>query len=117
MIVIGIGGIYTETLNDTVVVRPPFDAEYVKQCLGRLKMRKILDGVRGKSPVDISAYCRAAAQLSAVSLAFEDQITEIDINPITVMEHGCIGLDALLITKKATATVADKLQKVGQEHV
>jgi acetate---CoA ligase (ADP-forming) len=97
MIIIGIGGVYTELLRDIVIIKPPFDAEYVFQCLNRLKMRTLLDGVRGKPGVDLSAYCAAAAQLSVIALEFENKIIEMDINPVTVMEKGCIGLDALIV--------------------
>lgn len=112
VIIIGIGGVYTESLRDIIIVKPPFDAEYAFQCLERLKMRKVLDGVRGKPGVDLSAYCEAAARLSIIAVEFADQIIEMDINPVTVMENDCIGLDALLVAS-TNAAASDKLQKAG----
>jgi hypothetical protein len=53
--------------------------------------------------VDVQGYCLAAARLSAFALAFADIITEIDINPMKIMPHGCLGLDALLIKRQPIA--------------
>ncbi|MCH7696189.1 MAG: acetate--CoA ligase family protein [Proteobacteria bacterium] len=97
MIVMGIGGIYTELLHDIVLVVPPFDVTTACRCLDRLKMRKLLDGIRGKPGVDITAYCKAAVNLSVLAVEFKEQIKEVDINPIKVLEQGCMGLDALIV--------------------
>jgi len=96
MIVMGIGGIYTELLHDIVIVVPPFDVTTANLYLDKLKMRKLLDGVRGNPGVDFTAYCKAAANLSVLAVEFREQIKEVDINPIKVLEKGCIGLDALI---------------------
>ncbi len=99
MIVMGVGGIHAELLQDVVSVAPPFDATTASRYLDRLKMRKLLDGVRGASAVDIAAYCEAAANLSVIAVEFEEQVKEVDINPIKVLEQGCLGLDALVIMR------------------
>ncbi|MFT5131821.1 MAG: acyl-CoA synthetase (NDP forming) [Gammaproteobacteria bacterium] len=108
MIVMGFGGVYTEVLEDIVILFPPFDAQYAFHNLRCLRMRKILDEVRGKPAWDLSAYCEAAAILSVVALMFKDEIIELDINPVKVMEHGCLGLDALVVTTiKETTRLAE----------
>ena len=99
MIVMGIGGVHAELLQDVVTVAPPFDAATALRCLDRLKMRKLLDGVRGNPVVDIHAYCEAAALLSSIAVEFADRIAEVDINPVKVLEQSCVGLDALIIHK------------------
>ena len=99
MIVMGIGGVHAELLQDVVSVAPPFDATTAGRCLDRLKMRKLLDGVRGAPAVDVAAYCEAAANLSVIAVDFEEQVKEVDINPIKVLEQGCMGLDALVIMR------------------
>ena len=97
LIVMGIGGVHAELLRDIVTVVPPFDAATALRCLQRLKMRKLLDGMRGNPAVDVHAYCEAAAVLSVVAIEFADLVKEVDINPIKVHEQGCTGLDALVI--------------------
>lgn len=107
MIIIGFGGIYTELMNDVVLVTPPFDAQYALHQLNKLKMRRILDGVRGKPALDIASFCEAAANLSVLALEFKDHISELDINPVKVMEHGCIGLDSLIVLNLGTSEDID----------
>ena len=97
MVVMGIGGVHAELLRDFVTVAPPFDAATAFRCLDRLKMRKLLDGMRGAPAVDVPAFCEAAAVLSVMALELADLLTEVSINPIKVLEQGCVGLDALII--------------------
>lgn len=99
MIVMGIGGVHAELLQDVVTLAPPFDAATALHSLDRLKMRKLLDGTRGAPPVDVPAFCEAAAILSVIAVGFADLVREVDINPIKVYEQGCVGLDALVIRK------------------
>ncbi len=102
-VVVGFGGIHAEVLNDVRLLRPPFDSAAVKRALDSLLMADLLVGARGQSAVDVQGYCLAAARLSAFALAFADIITEIDINPMKIMPHGCLGLDALLIKRQPIA--------------
>ena len=107
MVVMGIGGVHAELLRDFVTVAPPFDATTAFRCLDRLKMRKLLDGMRGAPAVDVPAFCEAAAVLSVMALEFADLLTEVDINPIKVLEQGCVGLDALIIGKTSAGRKQD----------
>ena len=96
MVVVGIGGVHAELLQDVVTVAPPFDVATALYNLDRLKMRKLLDGARGAPPVDIPAFCEAAAILSVIAIEFADLVKDVDINPVKVLERGCLGLDALI---------------------
>ena len=102
MIVMGIGGVHAELLQDVVTAAPPFDAATALGSLDRLKMRKLLDGARGVPPVDVPAFCETAAVLSVIAVEFAGLVKEVDINPVKVMEQGCLGLDALVIRKTET---------------
>ena len=102
MIVMGIGGIHAELLQDVITLAPAFDAATARRCLDRLKMRKLLDGVRGSPAVDVPAFCEAAAVLSVLAVTFADLLMEVEVNPVKVNEQGCMGLDALVIRKTET---------------
>jgi acyl-CoA synthetase (NDP forming) len=97
MVVMGFGGVHAELLEDVTVLLPPFDEAGARRALDKLRMRALLDGLRGAPAVDVGAYCRAASRLSVVADACREHIAEIDINPLLVMPAGCIGLDALII--------------------
>ena len=99
IIVGGIGGIHAEMLNDTILLHPPFDKAYAMQRLQDLKLRPLLDGLRGKPALDFDAYCEAAACLSVIAVELREQLVELDINPLLVMENNCVGLDALVGTQ------------------
>ena len=53
--------------------------------------------------MDISSFCEAAANLSVLAVEFKDQISELDINPVKIMEHGCTGLDALIVLNSGSS--------------
>lgn len=106
VVLVGFGGLHAELLRDTVTAMPPFDAATAERLIGGLRMRSLLDGVRGRPKVDVEAFCRAAAAFSAIVPAVADVVQEIDINPVMVLERGCIALDALFVPV-TPATEAD----------
>ena len=66
VVLIGFGGIYAETLKDVVFALPPFSAQHARRCVDRLRLRPLLDGLRGKPSFDIDAFCNTAARFSAM---------------------------------------------------
>jgi acyl-CoA synthetase (NDP forming) len=97
VVLIGFGGIHAELLEDAVFALPPFDANRAARKLDTLRMRRLLDGTRGKAPCDVAAFCEAAARCSAMVHALREELDEIDINPLIVTAQGCIAVDALVV--------------------
>jgi succinyl-CoA synthetase beta subunit len=54
---------------------------------------KLLAGIRGATPSDVPALRDAILRLSAV-ITICPEIRELDINPLKVLAHGVIALDA-----------------------
>lgn len=100
VVILGFGGVLAESINDVAFALPPFGAEHARRCIDRLKMRPLLDGVRGRAPADIDSFCDAAAQFSVAIHALRDVISEIDVNPLIVHASGCIIVDALLVGRE-----------------
>ncbi|GAB5470379.1 MAG: acetate--CoA ligase family protein [Rhodospirillales bacterium] len=98
-VVIGVGGIHAEVLKDVVLVRPPFDAAWARQAIDRLRLRPLLDGVRGQPAADIQAFAEAASRLSILTDALGDVLAEVDINPLIVTAEGCLAVDALVVPR------------------
>lgn len=98
VIVMGIGGIHAELLNDVVTAIPPIDADTAERLLDRLTLRKLLDGARGCPPVDTGAFCTVVERFSALAVEFADLIAEIDLNPVIVLAKGCLAVDGLVVT-------------------
>lgn len=97
VIVMGFGGIYAEVVRDVVFAVPPLDRSTARRLLDRLHMRPLLDGRRGARPVDIDAYCDAAAKLSILAVSLRDVVREIDINPVILRPDGCTAVDVLVV--------------------
>ncbi len=96
VVLIGFGGILAEAIADVQFALPPFDAAHARRCVDRLRLRPLLDGVRGKPPVDIDAFCEAAARFSEMAAALGDALAEVDVNPVIVHENGVVAVDALV---------------------
>lgn len=108
VVVMGIGGIHAELLGDVVTVLPPFDADMALRILERLRLRPLLDGVRGAPAVDVPAFCRAAAAFSNLAVALAGNVQEFDVNPVRVCTHGCFAVDAVLIPRRDTGARAQE---------
>ena len=96
VVLIGSGGVLAETIADVQFALPPFDVAHARRCVDRLKLRPLLDGVRGKPAVDIDAFCAAAARFSEMAAALGEVLAEVDVNPVIVHENGAIAVDALV---------------------
>jgi len=96
IVIVGFGGVLAETLRDVTCLLPPFDAAEARRSIDGLRLRPLLDGVRGATPCDVDAFCDVAARFSAVVHALREAIAEIDINPVIVHQKGCTIVDALI---------------------
>jgi acyl-CoA synthetase (NDP forming) len=97
VVLLGMGGIHAEVIRDVVTILPPFDAAEARRQIAKLQLRRFLDGGRGCPVPDVGSFCRAAAAFSATVVQVADLVREIDVNPIKVLDKGCIALDALII--------------------
>jgi len=100
VVVLGFGGVLAETLKDVAFALPPLDAPGVRRCLDRLRLKPLLEGVRGSLPTNVAAFCDLAARFSAMVAALDDAITEIDVNPVIVNEASATAVDALVVPKR-----------------
>jgi acetyltransferase len=85
MIMFGSGGKYVEVFQDTVIKSAYLIPDDVDEMINKTKIGKILNGVRGEKPVDLvklKSIILSAAQM----LLDHDEISEFDINPLSVDE-------------------------------
>lgn len=98
VVMVGIGGIFVELFRDVAMLLAPAEPEQVLAALRRLKGFPLLDGARGRAPVDIDALAQAVAALSRL-IAERDDIAEIDVNPIILppgRNAGAFAVDAVV---------------------
>jgi acyl-CoA synthetase (NDP forming) len=100
VVMVGLGGIFVETLKD-VRLMPAFlpQERIVEECY-RLKGAAMLRGLRGRPAADVEALADVVLRIAAAMNA-RPEITEIDVNPLTVLPsgQGAIALDALIVTR------------------
>jgi len=97
VVLLGFGGIHAEILADVAFALPPFTPAWAARCLKRLKLRQLLDGLRGRPPADVGAFCEAASRFSGIVYALGDVLAEADVNPLIAGGEGCVAVDALLV--------------------
>ncbi|MDE0239843.1 MAG: acetate--CoA ligase family protein [bacterium] len=97
---IGAGGILVEVLDDAVMFVPPVSTEEADALIGRLKVSAVLDGVRGRPPLDRLAAADAVSRLSRLAASLGDFLEEFDINPLIVHSRGAMAVDVLVRCKQ-----------------
>ncbi len=96
VVAIGLGGVYTELLGDFAVGLAPMDEREAELLLRSLRGAPLLLGARGRPALDLAAAAGAAAALSRLAAA-HPEISEIEVNPLLVLEQGVVGLDARIV--------------------
>jgi len=94
IILIGMGGIYAEVMNDTSMRILPINKDDVKQMISETKIGKILMGLRGKV-YDINGIIDTI--IKVCDIAEKYNIKELDINPLKVHENNCVAIDARIL--------------------
>lgn len=100
LVTFALGGIYVEILKDATFRVAPFSRDEAQQMLGELRARALLDGVRGKPPVDKETIVDTLLRVGQLVTDFPE-IVELDINPLMVFEQGqgAAAIDMRLVLK------------------
>jgi acetate---CoA ligase (ADP-forming) len=91
-LVVGLGGIWTESLDDVAIIPLPADRARVERALLGLRGATLLDGGRGAEPLDVSAVAELAVR--AGELLGEEGLQLLELNPVVAYAQGCVALDA-----------------------
>ena len=59
----------------------------------------LLDGWRGRPAGDVTAAALAVARLSDFVSDFQEEISEVEVNPLAVLERGVVALDCVVIPR------------------
>jgi acyl-CoA synthetase (NDP forming) len=97
VVMVGIGGIFLEVLEDVTFRVPPFDRGEAERMVRELKGFPLLEGVRGAAAADLDALLAVIMRVQRLALDLADDLVELDINPLSVMPNGAVALDALVV--------------------
>ena len=95
----GIGGILVELLEDVSFRIAPITEFDAKEMIREIKGFPILDGYRGKPKADINAIVDTLMKISDL-VTKNEEIHEMDLNPVFIYEKGIVCVDARIILKK-----------------
>jgi len=93
VVMVGLGGVLTEVLSDVAFALAPLSEATAERLLRSLHGSALLDGVRGRPAVDVSALARLVADVADVAAA-HPEIAELEVNPVLVTPDGVVALDA-----------------------
>jgi len=100
LVLVGMGGIFVETLRDVRFAVPPIDADHARRMIDALKGRALLDGVRGRPAADVEALADAFARFSVLASTLDAQLAEADVNPVIAGPEGVTAVDALFVARR-----------------
>ena len=92
-LVVGLGGVWTELLDDVAVVPLPATPARVEAALRSLRGAGLLTGARGTAPVDLPALAVLAA--AAGDLLLAEGLALLELNPVIAGPGGAVAVDAV----------------------
>lgn len=98
-----IGGTQTELLKDVSVRITPLTDVDAAQMVRSLATFPLLDGYRGSPALDVAALEEVLLRVSALVEA-HPEIAEMDLNPVIVLPHGAVIVDARIRIERGTAS-------------
>jgi acetyltransferase len=98
----GLGGIFVEILKDVAIRILPVSKNDVQDMIQQIQGVPILQGARGRKPADVAALADVLLKTACLADELKGEITELDINPLTVLEdgRGVRAVDALAFLKQ-----------------
>jgi acetyltransferase len=96
VILFGAGGVLVEVLKDRALGLPPLNRTLALRLIERTKIYHVLQGVRGRPPVDLAALETLLVRFSRL-LVEQSDIEEVDINPLLASAERVIALDARIV--------------------
>jgi acyl-CoA synthetase (NDP forming) len=96
LLLVGLGGVYAEALDDVAVALAPVDTERAELLLRSLRSAPLFDGARGRPAVDLRGAAEAASALSYLAASIP-RIQELEVNPLLVNRNGAVAVDARVV--------------------
>jgi len=100
VLLVGSGGITAEIAHDRALELPPLNERLARRMLESLRLWPLLNGYRGRAPLDVEALIETLVRLSYL-IAEQPRVTELDINPLLVLPRGVLALDARVVVGQA----------------
>ncbi|NOJ27681.1 MAG: acetyl-CoA synthetase [Nitrososphaera sp.] len=100
IIMVGIGGIYTEVFKDVAFRVLPITKADALSMIEELKGKKILEGFRGADPVSKSMMASALVNIGKLGTEMAQYYESIDFNPVIFYPCQVLQLICVLVFRK-----------------
>jgi len=100
-VMFGLGGIFTEILRDVAFRVAPIEKKDAIEMSREIRAHKILGPIRGMPSADMGQLSEILVRVGEIGLQNEN-IKEIDINPLTLSGAKPIAVDALVVLAPPT---------------
>jgi acetate---CoA ligase (ADP-forming) len=94
LIMVAMGGLFTEIYRDRALRLAPVDLAAAHEMIAEVRGLATLKGFRGKPKGDLDALAQAIAALSR--LTEDPMIIEAEVNPMIVRTEGVVAVDAVV---------------------
>ena len=103
-VMFGLGGIFTEILKDISFRIAPMERRDALEMMQEIKGHKILDAVRGMEAADLDILTDMLINVGRIGIE-NDEVNEIDINPVIISGSKPVAVDALVVLGKVKEQV------------
>jgi acetyl-CoA synthetase len=97
LVVVGLGGVLVEVLNDTALAPAPIGPHEANALLRELRAFRLLQGYRGLPSVDLALLCDIVCRASEFIADQRDLVKEFDLNPLICVGSNITAVDALIV--------------------
>ncbi len=100
LVMVAAGGVLIELINDVRHGLAPFGPATARRLIDGLRIRPLLDGLRGTPPADIVCLADALSRFSVLAADLASELAEVDVNPIIAGPGGVYVADALVVPRQ-----------------
>jgi acyl-CoA synthetase (NDP forming) len=108
-LVLALGGVWTELLDDVAIVPLPASPARIERALRSLRAAPLLTGGRGTKALDVAAAAQLAHATGEALLSLDAEL--IELNPVLVHERGATAVDATMRLRAAAPLPAAPLRQ------
>ena len=99
MVMVGLGGVFVEVLQDVVFRKCPVTPNEALRMLGELRGAAVLGNLRGRAAVDQGSLVDVIVAVSCFGVAASLRLAELDLNPVRVDSEGALILDVVMMLR------------------
>jgi acetate---CoA ligase (ADP-forming) len=96
VLAVAVGGVFVEVLRDSALAPLPVTPAQARRMLDTLRGRALLEGARGRAPVDLAALSAVIARIGDLAVALSDELESLEVNPLWVDGAAIEALDAVV---------------------